>query len=170
MPDQAPVDISVLARSLARTLRTIHSYLYNIQDTADPIPSVIASTQTLLLVLREKLYAVGSTGAEEEQTLNSMKNLERFYHSARRLEKISDDIANEPSVQNRGILGTQWDECCENLLALVYPVSQTLFSLSDMASGWSPVAVPTAGQVREGESDAGADTGMRGDTRGKEAG
>jgi hypothetical protein len=169
MPDQAPVDISVLASSLAHTLRTIHSYLYNIQDTADPIPSVIASTQTLLLGLREKLYAVGLTGAEENQTLNSMKNLERFYHSAKRLEKISDDIANDPSVQDRGILGTQWDECCENLLALVYPVSQTLFSLSDMASDWPPVAVPTAGQVREGETDAGADTGMRDDTRGKEA-
>jgi len=106
MPDQAPVDISALASSLARTLRTIHNYLYNIQDTADPIASLIDSTHTLLSGLREKLYA-GLTGEEENQTLNSMKSLERFYHSAKRLEKISDDIANDPSVQDRGILGTQ---------------------------------------------------------------
>jgi len=55
------------------------------------------------------------------------------------------------------------------LLTQVYPVSHILFSLSDMASDWLPVAVPAAGQAPEGESNAGADTGIRGDTRGKEA-
>jgi hypothetical protein len=167
MPDQALVNISVLANSLASTLRTIHNYLYDIQDTADPVESIIASIHTLLLGLREKLYAGELAGEEYNQTLKGIKDLERLYHSARRLKKVSDDIANNSSTQDRGILETRWDECSEDLLTLIHPVSQTLDSLSDMASTWPPVALPTEGQVREGETNAGADSRIRDGTSSK---
>jgi hypothetical protein len=169
MPDQTPVNISVLASELASTLRTIHNYLYDIQDIADPVEAVIASTRTLLSGLRENLYTRELTPEEDNQTTNGIKDLERFYHSARRLKKVSDDIANNPSTQDRGILGTQWDECSEDLLTLIRPVSQTLDSLSDMASEWPPVALPTEGQVQEGAANAGADSRIRDGTGGKKA-
>jgi len=167
MPDPATIDVSVLASSLASTLKTIHNYLYDIQDAADPVKSIIASTHTLLLGLREKLNAETLTVEEDEQTSNDINTLERFYHSARRLNKVSDDIAINQSVQDRFILGTQWDQCCRDLLALVRPVSKDLVSLSDMARDWPPVALPTADQLREGETNTGADTRIRDGTSSK---
>ena len=159
MPEQEPVDISALASELANTLRTIHDFLYDMQDTVGPIASLRARTRTLISGLREKLNARElEIAAEEDQIKNSLKNLEKLFHCIRRLEKISDDIAKKPGVHDLGILGDQWDECCEKLLDLIYPVSQTLASLNDMAKEWPPVAVPAAGQMREGETNAGAGT------------
>lgn len=172
MPDQEPVNISALAGELASTLRTMHGFLYNIQYTAGPVAPVRERTHTLISGLREKLNARElETTAEEDQLQNSLRNLEEFFHCAKRLETISDDIAKKPSAQDRGILRAQWDECCEKLLTLIYPVSQTLDSLNDMAEEWLPVAVPAAGQVREGEANAGAGTRIRDRTsRNREAG
>jgi hypothetical protein len=162
MPDQEPVNISVLADELASTLRTMHDFLYDIQDTAGPVASVRERTRTLISGLRKKLNARElEIAAEEKQIQNSLNSLEKLFHCIKRLEKVSDDIAKKPSVHDLGILGTQWDECCEKLLTLIYPVSQTLDSLSDMAKEWPPVAVPAAGQVREGETNAGADARIR---------
>ena len=167
MPDQALVNIGDRARSLAATIRNIHTDLYDIQDAAYPIAPVIASILTLLLGLREKLNAGELAGESLRQTLDSVKSLETFYYSARRLEKLSGDIANKPSVHDRGELESQWDERCRGLLDLTNPVSQILDSLSDMASSWPPVVLPAAGSVRGGEASAGADAGTRSGTRRK---
>lgn len=160
MPDQALVNIGERASSLATTIRNMHRNLYDIQDSVHPIEPVIADIRTLLLGLREKLNAGGSAEAADlAQTLGSIKSLEELYYSARRLEQLSVDIANAPSVQDRGELESQWDRCCRGLLDLTHPVSQTLDSLCDMAKCWPPVVLPAADPVPGGE--AGADAGTR---------
>jgi hypothetical protein len=149
MPDAEPVNISAWAKSIGNTLRNLHAPLYAADFNSNAIKPVMQYSLQLLLELRKERRTHISTDTQSI-VINSTRNLEELYGNCQQLTTISDDLADQPSVKDRGELRQQWIDCRQALLNKLVTVADSL----DMLSEATMEVGPLEGSVQTGDGEA----------------